>query len=138
MIMERKLLSESAARPHPMDCGQMPGSLELAYLGDTLYDLYVRSRLVPENARMKRMHRAAAAQVNAAAQSEALGRIEPLLTEAERDVVRRARNAHQSPPRHADPKDYHRATGFEALLGHLYLTGQVARLDELMRAALER
>ena len=114
----------------------MPGSLELAFLGDTLYDLYVRSRLVPENARMKRMQRTAAALVNAAAQSRALDRIEPLLTETERDVVRRARNAHQNPPKHAAPKDYHRATGFEALLGQLYLTGQIARLDELMLAAL--
>lgn len=50
--------------------------------------------------------------------------------------MRRARNAHQNPPRNASPAEYHRATGLEALIGYLYLTGQQARIDELMRRAL--
>ena len=62
--------------------------------------------------------------------------MEDLLTAAEADVARRARNARQSPPRHADPAEYHRATALEALVGYLYLTGQAGRLDQLMAVAL--
>ena len=116
--------------------GQLPGSLELAYVGDTLWDLMVRTRLVRQGGTMKTLHCAAVARVCAHAQSDALGRIESLLTEDEAGVVRRARNAKQSPTKNADPHDYHRATALEALIGYLYLTGQTARMDELMRAAL--
>ncbi|MBO4884836.1 MAG: ribonuclease III [Clostridia bacterium] len=116
--------------------GQLPGSLELAYLGDTLWDLMVRTRLVRKGGRMRDLHRAAVKQVCAKAQSDALARIEAALTEEESAVVRRARNAKQTPPRNADPGDYHRATALEALVGWLYLNGQTARMDELMNAAL--
>ena len=116
--------------------GQLPGSLELAYLGDTLWDLMVRSRLVKKGGRMKDLHRAAVKQVCARAQSEALSRIEEMLTGEEAAVVRRARNVRQSPTKNADPGEYHRATALEALVGWLYLTGQQARMEELMNAAL--
>ena len=122
--------------PVAMEHGQLPGSLALAFLGDTLYDLYVRSRVVPGGGQVKKLHLAAAKLVNANAQSEALERVESILSEEEADVVRRARNAKQSPPKHADPRAYHRATGFEALLGYLYLMGRVDRLDALMLLAL--
>ena len=116
--------------------GQLPSSLELAYVGDTLWDLLVRTRLVKKGGTMKNLNRAAVACVCAHAQSEALARIEPLLTEEETGVVRRARNAKQSPTKNADPGDYHRATALEALMGYLYLTGRVERMTELMSAAL--
>ncbi len=116
--------------------GQTPGSLELAYLGDTLWDLMVRTRLVRRGGRMKDLHRMAVSQVCARAQSEALARIEALLTEEEAAVVRRARNVKQTPTKNADPGDYHRATALEALVGWLYLSGRTARMDELMRRAL--
>ena len=116
--------------------GQLPGSLELAYVGDTLWDLMVRTRLVKKGGTMKNLNRAAVARVCARAQSEALSRIEDILTEEEAGVVRRARNAKQSPTKNADPGDYHRATALEALMGFLYLTGQTARMIELMELAL--
>lgn len=114
----------------------LPGSLEMAYLGDTVYDLYVRRSLVRRGGRVQQMHREAVGLVCAHAQSEALGRIEDELSADEAAVVRRARNAHQNAPRNAHPAEYHRATGLEALIGYLYLTGQQARIDELMRRAL--
>jgi len=114
----------------------LPGSLELAFLGDTIYDLYVRRCIVRRNGRVQNMHKEAVSLVCNRAQSEALRRIEGELTEAEAGVVRRARNAHQNPPRNANPADYHRATSIEALMGYLYLTGQQERLDELMHKAL--
>lgn len=114
----------------------LPGSLELAYMGDAVYDLYVRRRLVRRGGRVQNMHREAVSLVCAHAQAEALGRIEGELTEVEAGVVRRARNAHQNPPRSASPAEYHRATALEALIGYLYLTNQQARMDELIRKAL--
>lgn len=116
--------------------GTLPGSLELAYLGDSLYDLYVRERLIARGGRVKQLHRQAIALVCAHAQSEALERVREMLTDAEKDVVRRARNAHQSPPRNADPGEYHHATALEALIGWLYVTGQRERMNEVLAAAV--
>ena len=116
--------------------GSLPGSLELAYLGDALYDLYVRERLVARGGRVRGMHREAVALVCAHAQSEALTRVSGALTETEADVVRRARNAHQSPPKNANPGEYHHATALEALIGWLYVTGQRERMNEVLALAL--
>ena len=116
--------------------GTLPGSLELAYLGDTLYDLYVRERLIARGGRVRALHRQAVGLVCARAQSEALSRVEPLLAPDEADVVRRARNARQTPPRNADIGQYHRATALEALVGYLYVTGRGARMNEILTAAL--
>jgi len=114
----------------------LPGSLELAYLGDTVYDLYVRSHLVQKGGRVGALHRKAISFVCAHAQAEAFGRIEELLTEEEAAVARRARNVNQNPPKNADPGEYHRATALEALLGWLYATGRRERLHELLEKAL--
>ena len=123
---------------HGFEHNALPGSLELAYLGDTLWDLFVREELVKTGGRMKELHRAAVARVRASAQSRALARIEEDLTEEEAAVVRRARNAHQTPPKNADPADYCRATALEALFGYLYLTGQLERMKTLMYQAENR
>ena len=117
--------------------GALPGSLELAYLGDAVYELYVRARLVREGGHVRAMHRAAVARVCAHAQAEALTRIEGVLTERERDVARRARNAHQTPPKNADAAEYHRATALEAVIGYLFVTGQAGRMEEILGLALE-
>ena len=116
--------------------GSLPGSLELAYLGDALYDLYVRERLIARGGRVRLLHREAITLVCAHAQSEALKRLTDKLTEAEADVVRRARNCDQHPPRSADPGEYHRATALEALVGYLYVTGQRERMNEVLSLAL--
>ena len=114
----------------------LPGSLELAYLGDSLYDLYVREHLIARGGKVRALHREAITLVCAHAQSEALARVQQALTEAEQDVVRRARNAHQNPPRNADPGEYHHATALEALIGWLYVTGQRDRMNEILEMAL--
>ena len=88
--------------------GSLPGSLELAYLGDSLYDLYVREHLIAKGGRVRAMHREAISLVCAHAQSEALERVADALTDAERDVVRRARNAHQSPASTTTPPPWRR------------------------------
>lgn len=114
----------------------LPGSLELAYLGDAIYDLYVRSHLMARGGKVQALHRRTVKLVCAHAQSLALARVAPVLTEPEAGVVRRARNAHQSPTKNADPAEYHQATALEALIGYLYVTGRAARMEELLAMAL--
>ena len=116
--------------------GTLPGSLELAYLGDTLYDLYVREHLIARGGKVHALHRQAVSLVCAHAQAGALARVEPLLQPDEADVVRRARNARQTPPKNADIGEYHRATALEALVGYLYVTGRQERMNEILRTAL--
>jgi len=122
--------------PIPMEHGMPPGSLELAYLGDTVYDLYVRTHLVERGGKVHALHTKAVRLVCAHAQSEAFGRVEPLLTQEESDVARRARNAKQTPPKNADPAEYHRATALEAVIGYLYCADRQERIRELLRIAL--
>ena len=108
--------------------------VQLAFVGDTIYDLYARTQVLEEHdACVRELHRRAVAHVNARAQARAFAAVEPLLSEAEADVARRGRNAHSRPPKNQDPGDYARATALEALCGYLYLMGRNERLDELMR-----
>ncbi len=112
--------------------------LVLAYLGDTLYDIYVRTRLVQENENMlaHKLHVEAIRFVKAHGQSEAIGIIEPELTEAELSAYRRGRNSKSyTVPKNADVGEYRRATGFEALIGWLYVGGRTERMNEIMEMA---
>lgn len=113
--------------------------LALAYIGDGVYDLVIRSIVVGRgNTRASRLHQATSQLVKARAQSEMMRVLQPLLTEEEQDVYRRGRNA-KSPTmaKNATMSDYRRATGFEALMGYLYLTDRFERLVELVRIALK-
>ena len=119
------------------DARQLP-ALTLAYIGDTVYDLYVRTRLVHTvDGNAHALHMAASKLVCAAGQTAAFRRIESMLTEQELSVFRRGRNAHNGTvPKNAHISDYRIATGLETLVGYLYWTGADARLTELMQAAL--
>ena len=114
--------------------------LQMAYIGDTVHDLYVRSMLVAQGAAVGKMHKQATRMVSAAAQARMLEAVEPELNEAEADITRRGRNAQakHAAPKNADPADYAHATGLEALWGYLYLTGQTERLNTLVTLALRR
>lgn len=108
--------------------------LNLAFVGDAVYEIMVRERLVClANRPNKELHQLAVKQVRAEAQAAALDKILPLLTEQEAAVYRRGRNAHTA----RSGGDYHKATGFEALFGYLYLSGQTERLQELFAVTLE-
>lgn len=119
------------------DAASLP-PLALAYIGDAVYELWVRARLVtnPGGALKPRdLHRQALGWVRAEAQAEALEAIRPLLTETELDIVRRARNQRPGHPVAASQAAYRLSTGLEALCGLLYLQGKQQRLDELLTAA---
>ena len=114
--------------------------LSLAHVGDAVYELYVRTRVIREHPNMPahKLHTHAVKYVKAAAQSASITAMADILTEDETAVFKRGRNA-KSPtvPKNADIRDYRRATGFEALVGYLYLSGEYERLEYLMGIAYE-
>lgn len=112
--------------------------LTLAYIGDGIYDLVIRSVVVDRgNTKAAKLHQTTSQLVKAHAQSEMMNAILPLLTEEEEDVYRRGRNA-KSPTmaKNATMSDYRRATGFEALMGYLYLKDEFGRIVELVKCGL--
>ncbi len=107
--------------------------LTLAFFGDSVYEVLVRERIVKDGSKpIHALHDMAVKKVNAGFQSFASEHIESLLTEDETEIFKRGRNATGSNvPRSSNPKDYHRATGLEALFGYLYLSGKTERMNEL-------
>ena len=105
----------------------------LAYEGDAVYELMVRTYLLNEaTCSVNTLHKRAAAFVSAAAQSSFMEFLEPILTDQELEIYHRGRNAKShSRPKNADMIAYRRATGFEALFGFLHLCGRTERLEEL-------
>lgn len=114
-------------------------SIGLAHLGDAVYELLVRSYLcLHGKATGKGLHRATVALVCASKQAELSERLLPLLTEEERDVFRRGRNANvHTIPRSADRATYQTATAVEVLFGWLYLKGEKERINTLFTAMME-
>ncbi len=108
-------------------------SLSLAYVGDAVYELLVREYLLESGLAVNgAMHKRAKDFVSAHAQSTILEAIADTLTDDEKAVVRRGRNAKShSHPKNADLSEYHNATGFEALWGYLHLSGDCVRITEL-------
>ena len=126
-------------RPFSIQEAKFKNPLSLAFVGDTVWDLRTRQKLLVSQAHVNSLHKRAIAQVNAGAQAKAAARIEALLTEEEADLFRRGQNAHarHAAPKNQDPYAYSRATALEALFGYLYLTGQNERLLTLYEAATE-
>ncbi|MDO4261055.1 MAG: ribonuclease III domain-containing protein [Eubacteriales bacterium] len=114
--------------------------LVLAYIGDGIYELVVRTVLVGRgNRQANALHRRASSYVRAAAQAAMAEALLPELTGEETAVYKRGRNAKTvSMAKHATMHDYRHATGFEALMGYLYLTGQTRRLIDLVKLGMER
>lgn len=112
--------------------------LNLAYIGDTVFDLYVRTMLVSDvDARVHELHLMSAKRVCAGGQAQAFRRIEPMLSEEELGIYKRGRNSHMGTvAKNASIVDYRTATGLEALIGYLFLCGRDDRLTELMKLML--
>lgn len=113
--------------------------LTLAYIGDGIYELIIRTILVSQgNCPPQKLHKKASALVKAEKQSQMIDVLEPLLTEEEYAVYKRGRNAKSyTMAKNAAMSDYRRATGFEALMGYLYLTDQNTRMIDLVKLGLE-
>lgn len=106
----------------------------LAFIGDAVYSLYIRERLAFKYTyKTGELNRLAVASVRASAQADKIERLLPVLTETEEAVFKRARNAKKNTKsKSASVAEYNLSTGFEALVGYLYVTGQAARLDEIL------
>ena len=112
--------------------------LVLAYIGDAYFHLYVRMRLLSyEQTQVQALHSFSAQIVSALWQARAYRGISDLLTEEEQTIYRRARNTKSHAPRSASVADYHTSTGFEALLGSLYIREEHERLEEIAEAAFQ-
>lgn len=112
----------------------MMNPLVWAYIGDSVYELYVRNYLINNsNAKVHELHVNAIKYVKARAQAEILKTIENILNEEEKNIVRRTRNTQNHHiPKNADPSDYMYATAFEGLIGYLYLNKRFDRLKEIL------
>ena len=113
--------------------------LVLAYVGDTVFDLMIKSMVVNEgNRQVQKIHERASRYVQASAQSQMMRVIQPLLAEEEHAVFRRGRNTKSvTPAKNQSITDYRRATGFEALVGYLYLKKEYGRLVQLVKIGLD-
>ncbi len=126
MFTDREILTaREAAQINPVT---------LAFVGDSVYSLYVRERLTLEvGGKSAQLQKTASQIVSARGQSEFLDAVEPLFTEEEGDIFRRAKNAKKgAKSKSASHLEYNRSTGLEAVLGFLYLTGQDGRIKELL------
>ena len=108
--------------------------LTLAYIGDGIYDLVIRTLVINRgNKQVQKLHQETSALVQASAQSRMMRVLQEKLTEEEHAVYKRGRNAKSvSPAKNQSVTDYRRATGFEALIGYLYLNHEYGRLTELV------
>lgn len=113
--------------------------LTLAYIGDAVYDVIIRTVLVKQaNTQTAKLHKKACALVRAGTQAEMIGALLPHLTEEEAGVYRRGHNAKPyNTAKNASRREYLEATGFEALIGYLYLKGDYQRLIDLIRLGLK-
>lgn len=113
-----------------------PGTL--AFVGDAVYGLFVRTLLAGVNRPAGELHKMSLEYVAAPMQAQAFKKIAPLLTETEHDIFRRGRNLHvNNVPKSATPAQYHTATGLECLFGFLYLSGNTDRAKELFAVISE-
>lgn len=112
---------------------------QLAYVGDSVYELLVRSYIINNHDyNPNEMHRHAVRFVKAKAQADFVKKLDYIFSEEEKRIVKRGRNAKiTSSPKHADLVDYRYATGFEALFGYLYLNNEIDRLMMLFDKILE-
>ncbi len=111
----------------------------LAYMGDAVYEQFIREHIIDESSSdVSALHRRATGYVKASAQAEAVKALFDELTEAEQNLVKRARNRKPvTKAKNADPLDYRWATAMEALVGYLYLAGRRDRLEEVMGRVID-
>jgi ribonuclease-3 family protein len=113
--------------------------LTWAYIGDAVYELYIRNYLIETtNLKPNKLHREATKFVKASSQAKILDKLKDFLNEEELEIIRRGRNTQNHHlPKNANPTDYMYSTAFEGLIGYLYLTKQETRLNEILSKIIE-
>ena len=134
------MLDDLRMREFSKDEARMLNPLQLAIIGDGIFEVFIRNYILAQNTALSanKIHVKAIGYVKAKSQSCIMHEIEELLTEEEEAVYKRGRNA-KSPtvPKNADVRDYRMATGFEALVGYLYLSGNKERLEFIFNKSIE-
>ena len=117
---------------------KMLSPLTWAYIGDSVYEMYIRTYLVNKtNLKPHKLHIESIKYVKAKSQADILKKIECILTSEEKDIVRRGRNAENHHlPKNADPADYMYSTAFEGLIGYLYLAKKEKRLKQILEKCM--
>lgn len=134
-VFELDEAGELKQKYEDVDVGEMH-PLVLAFIGDAVFHLFVRKRLLSyTQTQVNILNDFSAKIVSAVGQARAYAEIEPMLTEEEKEIFRRGRNAQSRTPRASTVQEYHISTGFEALLGTLYLKNETERLREISEAA---
>ena len=130
---------EFIKREKDINDAKLLSPLVWAYVGDSVYELFVRTKLTNNsNAKPHKLHIESIKYVKAQAQADILKRIQDNLTEDEKDIVRRGRNTeNHHVAKNANIADYSQSTGFEALIGYLYLTKQDDRLEEVLNMCIK-
>ncbi len=134
------MLDDLRVREFSKDEARMLNPLQLAIIGDAVFEIFVRNYVLTQNTALSanKIHINAIGYVKAKSQSNIMHEIEGFLNEEEEAVYKRGRNA-KSPtvPKNAEVRDYRMATGFEALVGYLYLTGNKERLEFIFNKSIE-
>ena len=130
---------EFIKREKKIEDAKLLSPLVWAYVGDSVYDLFIRTHLINiSNAKPHKLHIESIKHVKAQAQADILNKILDILTEEEKDVVRRGRNVQNHHiAKNANVADYTQSTAFEALIGYLYLTKQDVRLEEILNQCID-
>lgn len=123
--------------PQENDLREYPPAV-LAYIGDAVFELLVRTYMVAGgHHKIQVLHTMTVDHVKAENQARIVRGLYDILTEEEQDLIRRGRNVKSTVPKNVDPGDYRLSTGFEALLGYLYLIGDEERLYELVEKSIK-
>lgn len=131
---------KTCGEPQTLPESRLIHPVELAYIGDAVFSLYVRMRLLPVSSHVQVLHDLASRMVSAVMQAKAMDDLEETgtLTEEEAQIARRGRNTKSTVPKSASVREYRQGTAFEALMGYLYLTDRKERLQELMDRSFEQ
>ena len=134
------MLDDLRVREFSKDEARRLNPLQLALIGDGVFEVFIRNYILTKNTALSanKIHVKAIGYVKAKSQSDIMHEIEEFLNEEEEAIYKRGRNA-KSPtvPKNADIRDYRMATGFEALIGYLYLTGHKERLEFIFNKSFE-
>ena len=135
--MENNIFKEMISNLSAEDIAML-SPLHLAYIGDAVYELFIRSYVLSKKIPVKELHKLSTEYVKANAQADIVHNLEKYLTEDEKAIVIRGRNAKSNTvAKNATVIDYKYATGFEALIGYLYLTENNTRIGEIFRLIIE-
>ncbi|MEG0798064.1 MAG: ribonuclease III domain-containing protein [Acidaminococcaceae bacterium] len=136
-LIKKHALAVCGGENLPVTAPGQINAIVLAYIGDVVFSLYIRTRLLPVSSHVRVLHDLGAQMVSAVMQAKAMDALAELLDEEETAVVRRGRNTKSTVPKSATVREYRQGTAFEALIGWLFLAEKEARLEEILERSFQ-